>query len=168
MKVSKFFGMLMAMAMVASFASCGDDDDDDNSSSSSAADAVMGTYYGEVSSTLMDTTYTDTLIIVKVSDNEVAISSVNPDAKLKGVVVAATAEGYSLTEGDDFYEEIGMSMSSAMPTSYYSSDNSTGKQLNDLLDIEGSVVGNNLSINFGGAPGAMPMQIDYKFVGSKK
>lgn len=166
MKLKKFLGIMMAVATVTSMASCGDDKEDDEKISPAAE--IAGTYVGTVSSVLMDTTYADTLVVVKVSDSEVAISSSNPSAKLKGVDVNGSSSSYLLVEGSNFYEEIGMRMNAAMPLSVYSSDNSTGKQLSNLVAINGSVKGGTLTISFGGAPGAMPMQIDYLFTGTKK
>ena len=165
MSVKQIF-KFMAVALVAFplFTSCSDDDDDD---STPVEEVVSGSYTGNVYMALSDTTYKDvTITISRKGDQEVAVSSDFSSLEIKGLQVVENDGVYSFAQGANFFEKIAMSMG-GKPGSEYSSDNSTGKQLNDAL-AEGGVVNNKLSFTFGGKPGAMPMAVSYSFEGTKK
>lgn len=157
---------IIAIALMAFplFTSCSKDDDDD---STPVAEVVSGTYTGDVYMALSDTTYKGvTITISRKGDQEVAISSDFSSLEIKGLNVSENNGVYTFTKGANFFEKIAMSMG-GKPGSEYSSDNSTGKQLNDA-EAEGTVTNKKLVFTFGGKPGAMPMAVSYAFEGNKK
>ncbi len=156
----------MAIALMAFplFTSCSKDEEE---TSTPAAEVVSGTYTGDVYMALSDTTYKDvTITISRKGDQEVAISSDFSSLEIKGLNVSENNGVYTFTKGANFFEKITMSMG-GKPGSEYSSDNSTGKQLNDA-EAEGAVTNKKLVFTFGGKPGAMPMAVSYAFEGNKK
>ncbi len=165
MNVKQIF-KFMAIALVAFplLTSCSDDDDED---STPIAEIVSGSYKGSIYMALSDTTYKEvTITISRKGDQEVAISSDFSSLEIKGLQVVEDNGVYSFAQGSNFSEKISMSMG-GNAGSAYSSDNSTGKQLNDAI-AEGSVANDHLKLTFGGKPGAMPMAVSYSFEGIKK
>ncbi len=157
--ISKFMAMTMiAAGFLMSVTSCGSDDDNDQPAAP-AAGAVAGTYNGNMSCTVMQSTsdFEDVIFTVTAVDDATVNIAVSDFGEAPMKVEGFSMNGVKVSGADGTYE---------LAATEYSGTTAAGKAYSGT--VRGSYAGGVLNVQFQLQYGAMPMPLICSFSAPKQ